>query len=73
MRQLRLHREIYRGEAVDEAVKVYGKYATFDLKEEQAHWLVEITSSSPARERRIADELANYALGLTIRDRRRAG
>jgi hypothetical protein len=63
--ELRLHRTLYRGIAVDQAIKVYGAYATFEQLEEGDSWVVRVTSTSPARERRVAKELANYALGLT--------
>jgi len=33
-------------------------------------WVVTVESSSDARVRRLAGEIANYALGLTIRGRR---
>ena len=69
MIELRLHREIYRGTAVDEAVKVFAGYASFELVEEPEHWVVRVTGKSPARERRVAGELGNYALGLTIKHR----
>lgn len=69
MREVRFHRELYRGESVDEAVKVLAPYATFALVEEPAHWLVRIEASTPARERKVALELQNHALGLTIRSR----
>ncbi len=70
MIELRLHRDLYRGAAVDEALKVYGSYATFERVDADAgrldHWTVRITGATPARERRVAGELANYALGLTV-------
>jgi hypothetical protein len=62
-----LHKDIYRGESIDEAVKVFADYATFELTEEDSHWHVKVTSESPDRERRIAGELANYSLGLTVK------
>jgi hypothetical protein len=65
--ELRFHREIYRGTSLDEAVKVFAAYATFELKEEPEHWLVRISAAAPERERRIAGELGNYALGLTVK------
>lgn len=67
MRELRFHREVYRGEAVDESVKLFERFARFELSEEDEHWVVQLTAKDPARERRIAGELGNYALGLTIR------
>jgi hypothetical protein len=51
---------------VDEAIKVYGSYATLEQAEEGDHWVVRVSSTSPARERRVARELANTALGLTV-------
>jgi hypothetical protein len=65
--ELRFHRTVYRGTSLDAAVKVFASYATFELKEEPDHWVVKITSASPEREKRIAGELGNYALGLTIK------
>jgi hypothetical protein len=67
--ELRLHREIYRGTAVDEACGIYGSYATLERAEETDHWAVRVTAASPERERQVAGELANYALGLTVSTR----
>ena len=67
MIELRLHRELYRGTAVDEAVKVFTRYGTFDLAESPEHWIVRIESKNSARERQLAGELGNYALGLTVK------
>jgi hypothetical protein len=61
-----MHRDLYRGVAVEEAVKVYGSYATLERVEVDNHWAVRVTGSSPERERQIAGELANFALGLTV-------
>lgn len=69
MRELRLHRELYRGEAVDAAAKVYAPYARIELTEEPTHWVVRVSAASPARETRVARELANHALGATVRER----
>ena len=71
MRELRLNRELYRGEAIDQAVKLYERFAKFELTEEPEHWVVKVEASSEKRARRVADELANYALGLTMEDRGR--
>jgi len=69
MRELRFHRELYRGESVDAAAKVYAPYATIELVEEPGYWVVRVSAQSPARETKVARELANHALGATIRDR----
>jgi hypothetical protein len=65
--ELRLHRELYRGTSIDEAVKLYAPHAAFELVEEPSYWCVRVTAASPERERRVAGELANYALGLTVK------
>ncbi len=69
MTELRLHRELYAGTAVDAAVKTYARFAEFELREEPTHWVVRVTAKSEARATQIARELANYALGTTIRER----
>ena len=71
MTALRLHRELYQGAAVDEALVIYAPHATFVRKDEPSHWVLEITARSPERERRVAGELGNYALGLTTKGRKR--
>jgi hypothetical protein len=68
---LRLHRELYEGKAVDEALAVFATHGTYERKEEPSHWVVEITARTPERERRIGGELGNYALGLTTKGRKR--
>ena len=76
MIEVRLHRGLYPAAAVDEAVKVYGPHATLERCDEAEHWGVRVTApetSSPSRERRVAGELANYALGLTARERTGGG
>lgn len=66
MIELTFHRELYAGEAVDEAAKLYEPYATIERVAEEHRWVVRVTAEAPARERRIANELANFALGITI-------
>lgn len=63
MTELRFHRDIYAGEAVDEAAKMFRRFATLELVEEPTHWVVRLTARDPSKERRIAGELGNYALG----------
>jgi hypothetical protein len=65
--EVRLHRHIYAAAAVDEAVTVYGPYATLDRCDAGEHWGVRVSVGAPAKERRVAGELANYALGLTVK------
>ena len=66
MIELRFHRDLYRGESIDEAVKLFGSVARFELAEEPTHWIVRVAGEG---EKTVANELANYALGLTLRER----
>jgi hypothetical protein len=65
--ELRFHRDLYRGEAVDQAMGALAAYASFDRAEEPACWVVRVTAASPERERRVAGELCNRALALTVK------
>jgi hypothetical protein len=64
--ELRFHRDLYKGAAVDAAAKVYQDYVGIELIEEDSHWVVRLTSDDPERERLVAGELGNYALGATV-------
>jgi hypothetical protein len=70
--RLAFDKSLYAGVAVDEAVKVFGKFATFALEETPAAWAVTVTAAEPARELRVCRELSNYALGLTVQQRHAA-
>jgi len=67
MKELRFHRALYPGEAVDAAIRTFDAWATFTRETSPSHWIVQISARSAAAERRIAGELSNYALGLTVR------
>jgi hypothetical protein len=66
---LAFHKELYDGRSIDEATKVYARFAAFEQAEEGERWVLRVTAHKPEREERIARELANYALGLTINRR----
>lgn len=63
---LKFHRELYAGEAVDEAVQRYRKHIEVEMHELPDVWHLRLRSIKPGLTRRVAHELANYALGLTI-------
>jgi hypothetical protein len=67
MKELRFHRELYPGEAVDAAMKTLAPWAQITQEASPTHWIVRITARSLGVERRVAGELANFALGLTVR------
>ncbi|EDM81027.1 hypothetical protein PPSIR1_25646 [Plesiocystis pacifica SIR-1] len=65
-KELRFPREVYAGTAVDEAVKVWGKFADFELSETEDHWVVKVTPKHEGAARQIIGEFGNYVLGLTV-------
>jgi hypothetical protein len=73
VRTVRFHRRLYPGAVLDEALKVYEPFAEITRGEDPAHWVVGVTTKVEARERTVAGELANYALGLAVRHRAREG
>ncbi len=68
MKELRFHRALYRDEAVDAAVQTFEGWADVVRTQSPTHWIVQISGRSAALERRVAGELGNFALGLTVRD-----
>lgn len=66
MRQVRFARTVYRGEDIDRAVKLYTPYGELSTSETDSHWVVDIECGHKGKERRLAGELCNYALGLTV-------
>jgi hypothetical protein len=73
MKEVRFHRELYVGEAVDAAIRTFEPWAQLEREASATHWIVRITARSPAIERRVAGELSNYALGLTVREGAQTG
>jgi hypothetical protein len=69
VRELRFAKGLYEGTQVDAAVKVFERFGELSTKEADDAWIVTVDASSDARVRRLAGEIANYALGLTIRSR----
>ncbi|MDB4930323.1 MAG: hypothetical protein JWM10_2807 [Myxococcaceae bacterium] len=65
MIERRFHRELYPPAAVDGALKVFERFATFELADEGDYRVVRISAKRPERELKVARELGNYALGLT--------
>jgi hypothetical protein len=66
MIELRFCRSLYSGQALDQAIKTFAAHAECTREMTDAAWVVEVTARRPDRERMVAHELANFALGLTI-------
>jgi hypothetical protein len=63
VRELRFHRSLYAGEAIDAALQTFAGFASFERAIEGDHFVVRVTCDDA---RRVAGELANFALGLTV-------
>ena len=66
MTELRFSREVYAGEAVDEAVKTWSRFAEFELVQTDEHWVVKVTPKHQDAARQIIGEFGNFVLGLTV-------
>jgi hypothetical protein len=64
--ELRFHRELYAGTAIDAALVRLADFAAFERNEDGAYFVVRVNAASPARARKVAGELCNFALGLTV-------
>lgn len=69
MRELRFSKDLYLGEQVDAALQVFARYGRIEREEDEGGWIVRLHAGTRAKERRLAGEIANYALGATIRAR----
>lgn len=66
MIELRFHRELYAGTAVDAAIVRLADYATFERAEDGHYFVVRVDATTPGRAKKVARELGNFALGLTV-------
>ncbi len=66
MIELHFDRTLYSGRAVDAAMARLQRFATFESQSDPGHWVVRVTARTAALEARVAGELGNFALGLTI-------
>jgi len=66
MPELRFPRDLYAGEAIDEAVKRFDRFATFALSNTESEWVVAMTPHREEHTRRIVGEFGNFVLGKTI-------
>jgi hypothetical protein len=64
--ELRFPRAVYAGEAVDEAIKTWSRFAEFELAESPEHWIVKVTPKHEDAARQIVGEFGNFVLGLTV-------
>lgn len=68
MIELRFHRELYAGEAIDAAIQAFAQVARCEREAAADAWIVRLEPLYPKHARRIVGEFGNYALAQT-RDR----
>ena len=73
MTELRFHHEVYSVKALDEASRVFADVAEVEQDQHMPYFDVRLTATSDAPEELLAREFANYALGLTVEERRSGG
>jgi hypothetical protein len=66
MIELRLHLELYARSAIDDAVERFSSFGELEQLDEAPYRVVRVRAATPERERAIAGELANFALGNSI-------
>jgi hypothetical protein len=71
MTEIRFHRDLYPGEKVDEALKLFEGFGAFERVEDPSYWVVRVDAGAADDERRVLGELQNYVLGLTVKGRSR--
>lgn len=71
MRTLRLHQDLYSARAIEESCEVFEAHARVDRREERPYFQLEISAiAADTDEPALAGELANYALALTVEEKR---
>lgn len=70
MIELRFPGDLYDADAVSAAIEAFSPFADCERESADDGLLVRIKSKGAHEEGRIADELANFALGLTIEGQR---
>ncbi len=70
MATLRFHQNLYSAGAIEAAMKVFGDHGTFDLQTREPYFELSVEAAEPADEDALLGELSNYALALTIEEKR---
>ena len=73
MVRLDFHYQLYSAAALDRTVELYREHAATEREQGPAHYRVEIEAGDAEIERQLAGEIGNYALALTVEERRSGG
>lgn len=64
MPNLRFNNQIYKKEAIQKAIFAYSPLAKFKIKDDKDYIKVRVDPIGPKFKRILADEFANYVLGM---------
>jgi len=70
MRRIRFHQEVYSAGAVEAAAKVFADHGLFELTRGTPYHELAVTAKAGTDEDLLADELATYALALSVEEKR---
>jgi len=70
MESIRLHTDLYSASAISRAIQLFESYASLTLRETDSYFEITVLSEHDAGEHRVAAELANHALALTVEESR---
>lgn len=63
---LRLHNYLYSEPAISEAIATFADFATFEIRSEDDHYVVDISNVSTEVEGDVIGEFCNFALANSI-------
>ncbi len=68
MIERRFHKDLYALKAVQGAIDAFARFAQIELSDEGDYQVVRVSAKRPERERKVAQELGNFALGLSRKE-----
>jgi hypothetical protein len=70
LRELLLHHELYSLRALERTVAAFAEAGDVQLGHEMPYYRATVSGATPEVEEELAGELANYALALTVEEKR---
>ena len=70
MRECKFHHELYSLRALERCREVYRSAAEVEVAQEMPYFRVTVQATEPAVEAEVLGELMNYALALTVEEKR---
>ena len=70
MATLRFHHTLYSKVALEEAIQVFGEFGELKLEQDMPYYQVELSAAEADDEAELVGEFQNYALALTIEEKR---